>query len=67
MRSTLLARLAAGAALSAVATAAPLVAFPTAALAAPQCSDGIDNDADGATDFPADPQCSNRNDVDESQ
>jgi len=29
---------------------------------APQCSDGADNDADGQTDFPADPGCSSADD-----
>jgi hypothetical protein len=31
----------------------------------PQCSDGIDNDGDGKTDFPADPGCTDANDEDE--
>jgi len=30
---------------------------------APQCSDGVDNDGDGATDYPADLQCDNAQDV----
>lgn len=30
--------------------------------ATPQCSDGIDNDADTFIDFPADPQCADAND-----
>ena len=33
---------------------------------AAQCSDGIDNDGDGLTDFPADPGCINANDNDET-
>ena len=33
---------------------------------APQCSDGIDNDQDGLTDFPADPGCDNAADNDET-
>jgi uncharacterized repeat protein (TIGR01451 family) len=33
---------------------------------APQCSDGIDNDNDGATDFPADFSCSGTDDNDET-
>jgi hypothetical protein len=33
---------------------------------APQCSDGLDNDGDGQTDFPADPQCASANDNSES-
>jgi hypothetical protein len=32
----------------------------------PQCSDGIDNDADGRTDFPADPGCSGSSDDNEA-
>jgi hypothetical protein len=32
-----------------------------------QCSDGVDNDGDGKTDFPADPQCASSSDNDESQ
>ena len=32
----------------------------------PECSDGMDNDGDGLTDFPADPGCANANDVDET-
>ncbi|HWC27498.1 MAG TPA: hypothetical protein VG474_13000, partial [Solirubrobacteraceae bacterium] len=31
-----------------------------------QCSDGIDNDLDGKTDFPADPGCRNRQDNNET-
>jgi len=31
-----------------------------------QCKDGIDNDADGKIDFPADPGCSNTDDNDET-
>jgi uncharacterized repeat protein (TIGR01451 family) len=34
--------------------------------AAPQCSDGLDNDGDGATDFPADFSCSGPTDNDET-
>ncbi len=33
----------------------------------PQCSDGQDNDNDGARDYPADFSCSNENDNDEQQ
>ncbi len=33
---------------------------------APQCSDGVDNDGDGATDFPADPGCDSEADEDET-
>jgi hypothetical protein len=33
---------------------------------AAQCSDGIDNDGDGLTDFPADPGCIDANDNDET-
>jgi hypothetical protein len=32
----------------------------------PQCSDGVDNDQDGKTDFPADPGCSSVTDESES-
>ena len=32
----------------------------------PECSDGVDNDGDGATDWPADFSCSSPNDDDES-
>jgi hypothetical protein len=31
-----------------------------------QCKDGIDNDGDGNTDYPADAGCSSKNDNDES-
>jgi len=34
--------------------------------ATPQCSDGIDNDGDGLTDYPADPGCSSALDPDET-
>jgi len=32
---------------------------------APHCADGIDNDGDGATDYPADPSCSGASEVPE--
>ena len=32
----------------------------------PDCSDGIDNDGDGRTDFPVDPSCTSASDTDES-
>lgn len=32
----------------------------------PQCSDGVDNDLDGQTDFPADPQCTSAADNSEA-
>ncbi|MAG30919.1 MAG: hypothetical protein CL908_08525, partial [Deltaproteobacteria bacterium] len=32
----------------------------------PECSDSVDNDGDGATDFPADSECSDASDVGES-
>ncbi len=32
----------------------------------PACSDGIDNDADGSTDYPADPGCTSATDTDET-
>jgi prepilin-type N-terminal cleavage/methylation domain-containing protein len=34
--------------------------------AAPACSDGIDNDGDGKTDFPDDPGCASPSDTDET-
>jgi len=40
----------------------PPVAPPPAA----QCGDGVDNDGDGAVDFPADPGCSSTEDDDET-
>lgn len=46
--------------------AAVVVASPTAAHAVAQCSDGIDNDADGNTDYPADPGCASAADASES-
>jgi hypothetical protein len=33
---------------------------------APECSDGVDNDGDGQTDFPNDPGCESANDDDET-
>ncbi|MEK7537189.1 MAG: hypothetical protein AAB584_01980 [Patescibacteria group bacterium] len=39
--------------------------YPTGPGAKPQCSDGIDNDNDGQTDFPADPSCYGPEDWDE--
>lgn len=38
---------------------------PSPSEPAAQCSDGIDNDGDGFTDFPLDPQCTNALDNDE--
>ena len=32
----------------------------------PACSDGIDNDSDGSTDYPADPGCASATDTDET-
>lgn len=40
--------------------------IPTCAASVPQCSDGIDNDADGAVDYPADFGCDSATDTDES-
>jgi len=37
-------------------------AVNTTTNSSPQCSDGIDNDADGNVDFPYDPGCNNSND-----
>lgn len=47
-------------------TSLPLLTPVPALAAAPQCSDGIDNDNDGAIDFPADFSCSSLIDTDES-
>ena len=41
-------------------------ATPVAPPVIAQCNDGIDNDADGATDFPADPDCNNAADNNET-
>lgn len=41
-------------------------AFELRFLTPPQCSDGLDNDGDGFTDFPDDLQCSDLNDNDEN-
>ncbi|HEX2180158.1 MAG TPA: hypothetical protein VHL54_11675 [Actinomycetota bacterium] len=38
----------------------------TCAPIGPECSDGIDNDGDGKTDFPADPECKSRDDDSEA-
>lgn len=35
--------------------------FTTSATTQPQCSDGIDNDGDGQTDYPNDPDCDSAN------
>jgi len=32
----------------------------------PQCKDSVDNDGDGLTDYPADPECTDKNDNSES-
>ncbi len=37
-----------------------------ALLSAPACNDGLDNDSDGQTDFPADPQCTAKGDRSET-
>ena len=39
---------------------------PRPDLPPPACSDGIDNDADGRTDYPADPGCTSATDTDET-
>ena len=44
----------------------PQLVVDTAPGPAPQCSDAIDNDGDGQTDFPADPGCVDANDNDET-
>lgn len=44
------------------------IAFvPTVAADKPSCNDGIDNDGDGATDFPQDAGCTGNGDGDESE
>ncbi len=43
-----------------------IVTFPACQAPTPQCRDGIDNDGDGATDFPNDFSCSNADDNDEA-
>ena len=42
---------------AAIAVAPPLQSDSLAKKATYACGDGIDNDADGLTDYPADPQC----------
>ena len=39
--------------------------YGASGVALPQCSDGVDNDTDGNTDYPADTQCGNPYDNDE--
>ena len=39
---------------------------PSVSAAKPACNDGIDNDGDGATDYPADTGCVNKGDDDET-
>ncbi len=41
-------------------------AFEYGGTQTPQCSDGIDNDGDGLTDYPADPGCTSSSDNDET-
>src|SRR5688500_874712 len=41
------------------------MATPATADSPPQCSDGIDNDGDGRTDYPSDEGCSSELDDDE--
>jgi acid phosphatase type 7 len=43
-----------------------LVVQTTAGGPQPACSDGVDNDGDGSTDFPNDPGCSSESDTDET-
>ena len=40
--------------------------FPGGSGPRPQCADDVDNDGDGAIDFPGDPQCQSADDDDES-
>lgn len=57
---------------STVDTAANTITFSTSTfssfgiLGAPACSDGVDNDGDGKTDYSADPGCSSTSDNDET-
>lgn len=44
----------------------PKLVVETAAAPAPACFDGVDNDGDGAIDFPADSGCAGSSDPDES-
>ena len=44
----------------------PQLAVETTSGPAPACSDGTDNDADGVTDYPADPGCTSAADTDET-
>ena len=44
----------------------PNSGFGAIGIAAPACSDGIDNDADSKIDFPADPGCTSSSDSDET-
>ena len=41
------------------------IARPVRSPSAKLCRDGIDNDEDGLTDYPADPGCSDKNDISE--
>ncbi|MDZ7785359.1 MAG: hypothetical protein U5K56_21195 [Halioglobus sp.] len=36
-------------------------------LGAPACSNGVDDDGDGLTDFPDDPGCATADDLDEGE
>ena len=44
----------------------PQLVVTTAGTTPPQCSDGLDNDGDGLTDFPDDPGCTDAQDDDET-
>ncbi|HZJ49516.1 MAG TPA: DNRLRE domain-containing protein [Actinomycetota bacterium] len=44
----------------------PQLVVTTAGTTPPQCSDGLDNDGDGVTDFPDDPGCTDAQDDDET-
>lgn len=44
----------------------PQLVVTTAGTTPPQCSDGLDNDGDGVTDFPGDPGCTDAQDNDET-
>lgn len=61
-----LGRLVASAAVLTTLATVPVVTFPAVAHAAPQCGDGVDNDLDGKTDYPADPGCASAADNSEN-
>ena len=58
-------RLFAGALVTAALSTTSVALTQTAAYAVAQCSDGLDNDRDGNTDYPADPGCASAADTTE--